>query len=104
MTPVSDIGGGRSTKDALRKVWGEIAEGDEWIVDADRKNFFGLVDYDKLLTLVNQRVSEGRVLRLIDQMLKAGCSAEGKWLETEQGTAQDRGCLPDLEPHSTDSV
>ena len=49
---------------------------------------FGLVDHDKLLTLVNQRVSEGRVLRLIDQMLKAGCMAEGKWLETGQGTAQ----------------
>ena len=79
---------GRSTKDALRKVWGEIAEGSEWIVDADRKNFFGLVDHDKLLTLVNQRVSDGRVLRLIDQMLKAGCSAEGKRLETGQGTAQ----------------
>lgn len=79
---------GRSTKDALRKVWGEIAEGSEWIVDADLKNFFGLVDHDKLLTLVNQRVSDGRVLRLIDQMLKAGCIAEGKWLETGQGTAQ----------------
>jgi RNA-directed DNA polymerase len=79
---------GRATKDALRKVWGEIAEGSEWIVDADLKNFFGLVDHDKLLTLVNQRVSDGRVLRLIDQMLKAGCMAEGKWLETGQGTPQ----------------
>jgi RNA-directed DNA polymerase len=57
-------------------------------VDADLKNFFGLVGHDKLLTLVNQRVSDGRVLRLIDQMLKAGCIAEGKWLETGRGTPQ----------------
>ena len=79
---------GRSTKDALRKIWKEIAEGNEWIVDADLKNFFGSVDQEKLLTLVNQRVSDGRVLGLIDHMLKAGCIAEGRRLETEQGTPQ----------------
>jgi RNA-directed DNA polymerase len=31
---------GRSTKDALRKVWGELTAGAEWIVDADLKDFF----------------------------------------------------------------
>lgn len=30
---------GRSTKNALRKVWRAIADGNEWIVDADLKNF-----------------------------------------------------------------
>lgn len=79
---------GRSTKDALRKIWKEIAEGNEWIVDADLKNFFGSVDQEKLVTLVSQRISDGRVLRLINQMLKAGCIAEGRRLETEQGTPQ----------------
>jgi RNA-directed DNA polymerase len=49
---------------------------------------FGSVDHEKLLTLVGQRISDGRVLRLIDQMLKAGCIAEGKRLPTEQGTPQ----------------
>ena len=32
---------GRSTKDALRKIWSEIETGNEWIVDADLSNFFG---------------------------------------------------------------
>jgi retron-type reverse transcriptase len=31
---------GRSTKDALRKVWKEIQSGSEWIVDADLRDFF----------------------------------------------------------------
>jgi len=79
---------GRSTKDALRKIWNELTDGYEWIVDADLKDFFGAVDHEKLLTLVGQRVSDSRVLRLIEQMLKAGCIAEGKRLETEQGTPQ----------------
>ena len=56
---------GRSTKDAMRKVWKEIQSGREWIVDADLKDFFGSVDHEKLLTLVAQRVADGRVLRLI---------------------------------------
>jgi group II intron reverse transcriptase/maturase len=79
---------GRSAKDALRKIWGELESGNAWIVDADLKDFFGSVDHEKLLTLVSQRVSDGRVLRLIQQMLKAGCFAEGKRMPTEQGTPQ----------------
>jgi RNA-directed DNA polymerase len=31
---------GRSTKDALRKIWQELQAGAEWIVDADLKDFF----------------------------------------------------------------
>jgi retron-type reverse transcriptase len=49
---------GRSTKDALRKVWKEIQGGSEWIVDADLRDFFGSVDHEKLLTLVAQRVAD----------------------------------------------
>jgi group II intron reverse transcriptase/maturase len=79
---------GRSTKDALRKIWKEIDEGCEWIVDADLSNFFGTVSHEKLLALVAQCMSDGRVLRLIRSMLKAGCMAEGKRLPTEQGTPQ----------------
>src|SRR5215472_9620273 len=63
---------GRSAKDALRKVWREIQGGSEWIVDADLRDFFGSVDHEKLLTLVAQRIADGRVLRLIKAMLKAG--------------------------------
>src|SRR5436305_13385640 len=63
---------GRSTKDALRKVWKEIEAGGEWILDEDLKDYFGSVDYERLLTLVAQRVSDGKVLRLIGAMLTAG--------------------------------
>jgi RNA-directed DNA polymerase len=68
---------GRSTKDALRKVWNEIERGGEWIVDADLKDFFGSVDHEKLVTLCAQRVADGRVLRLLRAMLTAGSYGEG---------------------------
>jgi group II intron reverse transcriptase/maturase len=79
---------GRSTKDALRKIWEELQEGSEWVVDADLKDFFGSVDHEKLMTLVAQRIADGRVLRLIESMLKAGCVTKGKRLPTEWGTPQ----------------
>jgi len=79
---------GRSSKDALRKIWRELESGSEWIVDADLKDFFGSVDQRKLMTLITQRVADGRVLGLIERMLKAGCMSEGKWRPTERGTPQ----------------
>jgi RNA-directed DNA polymerase len=79
---------GRSTKDAMRKVWKEIQSGREWIVDADLKDFFGSVDHEKLLTLVARRIADGRVLRLIRAMLKAGSYGHGRLFPTERGTPQ----------------
>lgn len=79
---------GRSPKDALRKVWQEIQSGSEWIIDADLRNFFGSADHEKLLKLVAQRVADGRVLRLIQAMLKAGSYGRGRLYPTERGTPQ----------------
>jgi group II intron reverse transcriptase/maturase len=79
---------GRSAHDALRKVWKEIKSGSEWIVDADLKDFFGSVEHEKLLTLVARQIADGRVLRLIEAMLKAGSDNKGHVLPTERGTPQ----------------
>ena len=87
---------GRSAKDALRKVWQEIEAGSEWIVDADLKNFFGSVDHEKLMTLVARKVSDGRVLRLIESILKAGVLAEGRLFPTTEGTPQGGVASPSL--------
>jgi group II intron reverse transcriptase/maturase len=79
---------GRSPQDALRKVWKEIKSGREWMVDADLKDFFGSVDHGKLLTLVARRISDGRVLRLIEAMLKTGSYGQGRLFPSERGTPQ----------------
>src|SRR4030095_5136322 len=79
---------GRSTKDAMRKVWTEIQSGRVWIVDADLRDFFGSVDHEKLLRLVAQRIADGRVLRLIRAMFKAGSYGKGRLFPSERGTPQ----------------
>ncbi|MBZ5672318.1 MAG: group II intron reverse transcriptase/maturase [Acidobacteriia bacterium] len=79
---------GRSTKDALRKVWKEIQGGREWIVDADLKDFFDHLDHGWMMKFVQHRVADPRILRLIQKWLKAGVMEGGEWLETEMGTPQ----------------
>lgn len=85
---------GRSTKDALKKVWREIKQVQEWIVDADLENFFGTADHAKVMTLLNQQIADGKVLRLIENILKAGCEVEGHYTEVEQGVPQGGSLSP----------
>lgn len=79
---------GRSTKDALRKVWKETQDGNEWIVDADLEDFFGSADHEKVMALINQQVSDSRVLGIIKEMLKGGCMTEEGFVPAETGVVQ----------------
>jgi RNA-directed DNA polymerase len=45
---------GRKTADALAKIWREVEAGNEWIVDADLKDYFGSVDHEKLMALLGK--------------------------------------------------
>ncbi|HZD43506.1 MAG TPA: group II intron reverse transcriptase/maturase [Methanomicrobiales archaeon] len=79
---------GRKTADALGKVWREVEAGNEWIVDADLQNYFGSVDHEKLMTLIGKQIADSRVLKLIQQMLKAGYLEKGQQFATPRGTPQ----------------
>lgn len=62
----------RSQHQAMRKIWKDINEGNEWIVDADLRDYFGTVNHKLLVNLIARKVSDGRMLKLIKYMLKAG--------------------------------
>ncbi len=79
---------GRRQRDALCKIWMEVNQGYEWILDADLKDFFGSVDHKKLIELVAQRISDSRVLQLIEAMLEAGYLENGRLFPTKAGAPQ----------------
>lgn len=79
---------GRSPHGAMRKIWREIQGGSGWIVDADLRDFFGSVDHQLLMQLVTRRIADGRVLKLIEQMLLAPVLDGGRMQETVRGTPQ----------------
>jgi RNA-directed DNA polymerase len=62
----------RGCKDALRRVDELLKSGYQYIVDADLKSYFDTIPHDRLMALVGQKVSDGRVLTLIEMFLKQG--------------------------------
>jgi RNA-directed DNA polymerase len=79
---------GRSTHQAMRKIYRELMDGCEWVVDADLRDFFGTVDHEPLIDMIAEQVSDGRILKLIRQMLEAGYMENGKKYATPSGTPQ----------------
>jgi RNA-directed DNA polymerase len=49
---------------------------------------FDTIDHEHLLKIVERRVGDPRILRLLRKWLTAGVSEEGKWTETKVGTPQ----------------
>jgi RNA-directed DNA polymerase len=60
---------GKGQKDALRAVDQLIKDGYCWVVDADFKSYFDTIPHDNLMLDIQQRVSDGRILKLIESFL-----------------------------------
>lgn len=79
---------GRGCKDALRRVSQLLKEGYVHVVDADLKGYFDSIPHDRLMSRVKERITDGRVLRLIGDFLKADILDDMKRWTPEQGAPQ----------------
>ncbi len=86
---------GRGCKDALRRVDQLLKAGYTYVVDADLKSYFDTIPHDRLMGLVAQKVSDGRVLSLIEAFLKQGVLDGLREWTPEEGTPQG-ACLSPL--------
>jgi RNA-directed DNA polymerase len=79
---------GRGCKDGLRRVDELLKAGFTYIVDADLKSYFDTIPHDRLMALVGQKVSDGRVLTLIEMFLKQAVLDDLKEWTPENGSPQ----------------
>ena len=63
---------GRGAQQALDRVEELLAAGYRYVVDADLKSYFDTIPHDRLLQRIREKVSDGRLLGLIESFLKAG--------------------------------
>lgn len=59
-----------------------------WVVDADLKKFFDVVDHEHVMDIVRLRIRDGVILRLIAKWLHAGVMEQGNVSYPEAGTPQ----------------
>jgi len=63
-------------------------EGYTWIVDADLKSYFDTIPQDRLIERVEEKVSDGQVIGLVEQYLNQQVMDSGKSWTPEAGTPQ----------------
>jgi group II intron reverse transcriptase/maturase len=79
---------GRSQHQAVREVYTWLNFGCVNVLDADIEAFFDSIPHDKLMALVERRVSDIRILRMIRAWLHHGAMKDGRDGEEEAGTPQ----------------
>jgi RNA-directed DNA polymerase len=78
----------RGCKEALRRVDGLLKQAYTWIVDADLKSYFDTIPHEPLKERVAEKVSDGRVLDLVEAFLNQQILDGMKSWTPEGGTPQ----------------
>jgi group II intron reverse transcriptase/maturase len=88
---------GRGCHNALATLTHYIhQEGLQFAYEVDIRDFFGSLDHGWLLRFLGHRISDERILKLIEAWLKAGVMEEGRRLPTEVGSPQGGSISPIL--------
>jgi RNA-directed DNA polymerase len=78
----------RGCKDALRRVDQLLKAGYTWVVDADLQKYFDTIPHEPLMRLVEEKIADGRVLKLIGKYLEQGVLENMREWQPETGTPQ----------------
>jgi group II intron reverse transcriptase/maturase len=80
---------GRSCHQAISKATMFIRKyGRRHVVDMDLSKCFDMLDHDLIIQSVKRRITDGSILRLIDNFLKSGIMIGDVWQKSEQGSPQ----------------
>ncbi len=79
---------GRSCHDALRVVQQKLDEGKVFVVDADLQSYFDTIPKDRLMQLVQAKISDRRLLALIQSFLDQSILEELSEWTPESGVPQ----------------
>lgn len=80
---------GKSQHMALKRLWQEVMNmGGAYVIDLDISKYFDTIDRGLLREVVQKRVRDGVITRMIGKWLKAGVMEEGKLTRPHKGVPQ----------------
>ena len=86
----------RSTHQALKTAQGHVREGREVVVEIDLKNFFDVVNHNRLMSRLCERIGDKTLLSLIRKYLQSGVMIGGLVSQRTEGTPQGSPLSPIL--------
>lgn len=85
---------GRSQHDALDALAVAIERETNWVLDADIRAFFDTIDHAWMLRFLGHRITDRRLLTLLEKWLKAGVMEDDELHDVEAGTPQGGSISP----------
>jgi group II intron reverse transcriptase/maturase len=86
---------GRSPHDALDALYvGIMTKPVSWVLDADIRGYFDVMDHEWLVRFVEHRIADKRVIRHIKKWLNAGVLEDGTRTQSEEGVPQGGSISP----------
>ena len=85
---------GKNAEQAVEQAQRYMQEGKRWVVDVDLSKFFDEVNHDVLMAKIKRKVTDKRMLKLIDRYLRAGIMHDGIASPRTQGTPQGSPLSP----------
>ncbi len=86
---------GRGCGDALREIY-HTWKGCAWIIEGDISDCFGTLSHDLLISLLSEKIHDGRFIRLMKQLLDAGYLEDWRFNQTLSGVPQGSVVSPIL--------
>ena len=86
----------RDCHGAIEKALEYLNEGYEWVIDLDIEKYFDMVNHDKLISILRERINDAKTLRLTRQFLRAGVMEDGLISPSEEGVPQGGPLSPIL--------
>lgn len=85
---------GRSAHQALKQAGKYVKEGYSYVVDIDLEKFFDKVNHNRLMSILSNRISDKRLLKLIRKFLTTGILLGGLTNQRIAGTPQGSPLSP----------
>lgn len=84
----------KSARQAVKQAQNYLNAGRVYVIELDLEKFFDYVNHDRLMSILERRITDKRLLKLIRKFLKAGIMHNGVVVKRSKGTPQGSPLSP----------